>query len=59
MNNKSCKICTSSLEVEDTCKFCDEPTRLFCHACGVVAERTSHPACMIIDVNRMMLESSQ
>ncbi|MCV0401372.1 MAG: hypothetical protein K5777_05280 [Nitrosopumilus sp.] len=54
MNNKSCRICSSKLEVERTCKFCNEPTRLFCHTCGVMAEKTAHPACMIIDVNRML-----
>ena len=57
MNNKSCKICSSQLEVENRCKFCEEPTRLFCHTCGVMAEKIMHPACMIIDVNRMVQES--
>jgi len=55
MENKSCRICSSKLEVENRCKFCSEPTRLFCHACGVMAEKRAHPACMIIDVNKMMM----
>ena len=57
MKNRSCKICNSKLEVERRCKFCDEPTRLFCHTCGIVTEKMSHPACMIIDVNTMLLEA--
>ncbi len=57
MENKSCKICNSNLEVERRCKFCDEPTRLFCHTCGIMAEKMSHPACMIIDANTMLLEA--
>ena len=42
MENKSCKICTSRLEVEHRCKFCNEPTRLFCHTCGIMAEKIAH-----------------
>ena len=57
MQNKSCRICNSTLEVEHRCKFCNEPTRLFCHTCGVVAEKTMHPACMVIDVNNMVLQT--
>ena len=56
MENQSCKICSSRLEVEDRCKFCNEPTRLFCHSCGVMAEKIMHPACMVIDMNNMLLE---
>ncbi len=50
-----CVICDSLLEVEQRCKFCNEPTRLFCHTCGVMAKKISHPACMIIDVNSMLI----
>ena len=57
MENKPCKICTSRLEVERRCKFCNEPTRLFCHTCGVMAEKIAHPACMILDANRMLIQS--
>lgn len=57
MENKSCKICNSKLEVEQRCKFCDEPTRLFCHTCGVLIAKVMHPACMIIDVNIMLLKA--
>ena len=59
MENKSCKICNSKLEVERRCKFCNEPTRMFCHTCGVMAEQMSHPACMIIDVNTTLLETQK
>ena len=55
MENKSCKICNSKLEVEKRCKFCNEPTKMFCHTCGIVTEKTSHPACMVIDTNMMLL----
>lgn len=58
MKNKTCKICSSRLEVEKRCKFCKEPTRLFCHVCGVMAEKIAHPACMIIDANHMIKQSS-
>lgn len=57
MENKSCKKCSSKLEVERICKFCNEPTRLFCHTCGIMAEKITHPACMIIDVNRMLKQT--
>ena len=57
MENKSCKICDSQLGVEHRCKFCDEPTRLFCNTCGVMAEKIVHPACMIVDLNNMALET--
>ena len=57
MQNKSCEICNSKLEVQHRCKFCNEPTRLFCHTCGVMAEKIMHPACMIIDVNNMALQT--
>ncbi|MCA9812268.1 MAG: hypothetical protein KC483_05335 [Nitrosarchaeum sp.] len=57
MENNSCKICNSHLEIENRCKFCNEPTRRFCHTCGVMAEKIAHPACMIIDVNAMLLEA--
>ena len=56
MQNQSCKICDSKLEVEHRCKFCNEPTRLFCHICGVMAEKIMHPACMIIDLNNMVIK---
>ncbi len=59
MQNKSCKICDSKLEVEHRCKFCKEPTRLFCHTCGIATEKIMHPACMIIDVNSMLVKVSQ
>ncbi|QUC65516.1 hypothetical protein NsoK4_04575 [Nitrosopumilus sp. K4] len=57
MSNK-CTVCNSNLEVEKTCKFCNEPTRLFCHTCGVIAEKIEHPACMVLDVNQMLLAST-
>ena len=57
MENKSCKICHSELEVERRCKFCEEPTRLFCHTCGMTTEKMMHPACMILDVNAMIQEA--
>ena len=57
MQNKTCKTCNSNLEVEKKCKFCSEPTRMFCHTCGVVAEKMSHPACMVIDANAMLVEA--
>ncbi len=56
MENKSCKICNSKLEVEKRCKVCDEPTRLFCHTCGVMAEKIMHPACMVMDINSMLMQ---
>lgn len=58
MEDKSCKICNSKLEIEKSCKFCGEPTRLFCHTCGVIAEKTMHPACMVIDVNSMLVQAN-
>lgn len=58
MHNKSCKICDSELEIEHKCKVCDEPTRLFCHTCGVTPEKISHPACLVIDLNNLVLELS-
>lgn len=57
MEHKCCKICKSVLEVENRCKFCNEPTRLFCHTCGIMAEKIMHPACMVIDTNAMLLET--
>lgn len=57
MLNKSCKICDSKLEVENRCKFCNEPTRLFCNNCEVMAEKIVHPACMVVDLNNMALET--
>ncbi|MCH9658537.1 hypothetical protein K0U27_07575 [archaeon] len=56
MENKPCKICKSKLEVERRCKVCDEPTRLFCHTCGTMAEKIVHPACMVMDVNSMLMQ---
>ena len=57
MQNKSCKICDSKLEVEHRCKVCNESTRLFCHTCGLATEKIAHPACLVIDLNNMVLES--
>jgi len=57
MYSTSCKICGSNLEVEHTCKVCNEPTRLFCHTCGVTPEKIVHPACLVIDMNNLVLES--
>ena len=57
MEDKSCKICNSKLEVERVCKVCAEPTRLFCHTCGVMAEKRMHPACMVIDINSMLVQT--
>ncbi len=57
MQKQSCKICDSKLEVEHRCKICDNPTRLFCHTCGVASEKTAHPVCLIIDLNNLVLES--
>ncbi|MDH3490278.1 MAG: hypothetical protein OEL56_07495 [Nitrosopumilus sp.] len=57
MENKICKICNSKLEVERVCKVCEEPTRLFCHTCGMMAEKRMHPACMILDVNSMLVQT--
>ena len=56
MEHKTCKACNSNLEVEKRCKLCEEPTQLFCHTCGVVTEKIMHPACMVIDVNSMIVE---
>lgn len=57
MKTKLCKICNAELEVEVKCKVCNEPTRLFCHACGIVREKENHPRCMLIDLNALMIES--
>lgn len=57
MENQSCKICDSKLEVEHRCKVCNEPTKLFCHTCGKAHEKIAHPACLVIDLNNMVLES--
>lgn len=57
MYNKNCKVCNSDLEIEKKCKLCDEPTHLFCHTCGIVTEKVMHPACMVIDVNSMLIEA--
>ena len=57
MENKSCKICNSKLEVEKRCKVCDEPTRLFCHTCEMMAEKRMHPACMVMDINSMLVQT--
>ena len=57
MQNKSCKTCDSTLEVGQRCKVCNEPTRLFCHTCGLAAEKIAHPACLVIDLNNMVLKS--
>lgn len=54
--HKSCKICFSQLIVKNRCKFCNESTRLFCHLCNIMVEKTMHPACMILDVRKMLLE---
>ena len=55
MESNSCKICNSGLEVQRRCKGCGEPTRLFCCACEIMAEKTIHPACLLKDVNSMMM----
>jgi len=57
MQKQSCKTCASILEIEHRCKVCNEPTRLFCHTCGVAPETIAHPACLVIDLNNMVLES--
>ncbi|MFB5635465.1 hypothetical protein [Candidatus Nitrosopumilus sediminis] len=57
MHSNSCRICESKLEVEHICKVCEEPTRLFCHTCGIEAEKITHPACLVIDLNRLVVES--
>ncbi|EPA06417.1 hypothetical protein [Candidatus Nitrosarchaeum limnium] len=57
MQKQSCKTCSSKLEVESRCKVCDQPTKLFCHACGITHENIIHPACLVIDLNNMVLES--
>jgi len=57
MQIQTCKFCNSKLEIEQRCKFCDEPTRLFCHSCGLGGEKFKHPACMMLDVNVIILES--
>ena len=59
MHSNSCRICDSSLEVEHRCKVCDEPTRLFCHTCGVESEKIAHPACLVIDLNSLVVKSLQ
>lgn len=58
MNDK-CTICNSVLEIEKTCKFCNEPIRLFCHTCGVIAEKIKHPACMVLDVSQILLANTK
>ncbi|MEJ2281589.1 MAG: hypothetical protein P8X97_06745 [Candidatus Bathyarchaeota archaeon] len=57
MQQQKCRICDSHLEVEQTCKFCNEPTKLFCHNCGLPTEKYKHPACMVLDVNSIILAS--
>lgn len=51
-----CKICFSQLIVKNRCKYCDEPTRLFCQSCDIMAEKIMHRTCMILDVRKMLLE---
>lgn len=57
MQQQKCKICNSNLEVEQSCKFCNEPTTLFCHGCGMATEKFKHPACMVLDVHAMILST--
>ena len=58
MKKNSCKSCNSILEIEKVCKFCNEPTRMFCHTCGSITEKIEHPACMVLDVNQMLFLSN-
>ena len=58
MHNKECKTCHSTLEVEHRCKVCGEPTKLFCHTCGLATEKIAHPACLVIDLNNLVLETN-
>ena len=57
MKNNSCKICNVELEVEARCKRCNKPTRLFCHVCGIVREKESHPKCMMNDLATLIVRS--
>ena len=57
MQKLSCKTCDLKLEVVHGCKVCNEPTILFCHAYSVAPEKIVHPACLVIDLNNMVLES--
>ena len=57
MENKSCKICLSGLEVEQRCKSCNAPTRLFCLTWEIITEQIAHLACMVIDVNKMLMQT--
>ncbi|KFM19563.1 hypothetical protein AAA799P11_00552 [Marine Group I thaumarchaeote SCGC AAA799-P11] len=41
----------------NTDAVCEEPTRLFCHTCGIEAEKIAHPACLVIDLNKLVVES--
>ena len=52
----TCKVCNTELEVEKRCKACNEPTRMFCHACGIVREKQSHPECLRKDLASLLLE---
>ena len=54
--HKSCKLCSSQLIVLNRCTFCNEYTRLFCGSCDIMAEKTIHPTCMILDVCKMSVE---
>lgn len=51
MKTKSCTICDTELDVKAKCKVCDEPTRLFCHVCGKMREKHSHPECLLEDLS--------
>ena len=51
MENKKCKICSSNLNTENFCKFCQEPTEIICKNCGMIAEKKMHPACMVMDLS--------
>lgn len=57
MQKHSCNTCDSKLEVEHRCTVCNEPTRLFCHTCGVAPEKIVHPACLVIDLNKLVVKS--
>ena len=56
MMNTSCKICNSNLEVEQRCRSCNEPTRMFCHSCGMTTQKMAHPACVIIGMHEIFQE---
>ncbi|WP_299290078.1 hypothetical protein [Nitrosopumilus sp.] len=58
MRIDSCRKCGMELETNKKCEVCNDAIQFLCHKCGNVTDEQIHSVCYLVNMNRILLQTS-